>query len=301
MLHGETEKGLVGFYINFIHVLFCSAGARSLVGAFPCQCCFLVCGGRVFGNHLLWVLAAACAGPAGAGGVRALRRPMPEGQAWERAECSTAPASLRQSAAKVWPLCGFGGRVPAGASGWQEKWAVNKAGPRQVPPAQHVPDPCAARRLLQLMAVGAWAWESLRGHSRCLWGLSPLRCSCSLGVGHPPHRLGALREALHPWGDAGGDWSRAALLSCLPSRQPEFRLGVQRMAAAMGLSRAVVAGEWESKHLCAGLGAAASNGFDGAVVVCCLENLHSAPCPRGPRHHRPWRYLNITASRRGVR
>lgn len=66
----------------YSHAVFCSAGARSLVGAFPCQRCFLVCGGRVFGNHLLWVLA--CAGPAGAGGVFVLRRSIPEGRARER-------------------------------------------------------------------------------------------------------------------------------------------------------------------------------------------------------------------------
>lgn len=51
------------------------------------------------------------------------------------AQCLTAPASLHQSAAKVWPLCGFGGRVPVGAPGWRENWAVNKAGSRQVPPS----------------------------------------------------------------------------------------------------------------------------------------------------------------------
>lgn len=69
-----------------------------------------------------------------------------------------------------------------------------------------------------------------------------------------------------------------------------------------------MAGEWESKHLCAGLGAAASNGFDGAVVVCCLENLHSAPCPRGaaapqtvavPKYNRlaPWGEVRAGGSR----
>lgn len=68
--------------------VFDSAGARSLVGAFPCQCRFLICGGRVFGNHLLWVLAAACTGPAGAGGVFVLRRSILEGQARERLSVS---------------------------------------------------------------------------------------------------------------------------------------------------------------------------------------------------------------------
>lgn len=124
----------------YSHAVFCSAGARSLVGAFPCQRCFLVCGGRVFGNHLLWVLASA--GPAGAGGVCVLRRSIPEGRARERLSVpQLLHPSLRRSAAKVWPLCGFGGRGPVGASGWQEKRAVNKAGPRQVPVAQHGLDP----------------------------------------------------------------------------------------------------------------------------------------------------------------
>lgn len=50
----------------------------------------------------------------------------PGGTGLGEAECFTAPASLRRTVAKVWPLCGFGGRVPAGASGWQK--FVNKAG-----------------------------------------------------------------------------------------------------------------------------------------------------------------------------
>lgn len=58
------------------------------MGAFPCQCRFLVCVGRVFGNHLLWVLVAARAGPAGAGGVFALRRSVPERPARERLSVS---------------------------------------------------------------------------------------------------------------------------------------------------------------------------------------------------------------------
>lgn len=88
-------------------------------------------------------------------------------------ECFTAAASLHQSAAKVWPLCGFGGHVPVGASGWQEKWAVNKAGSRQVPHAQQMTDPCAARRLLQLMTVGASAWERPPGPQQVPVGAVP--------------------------------------------------------------------------------------------------------------------------------
>lgn len=231
-----------------------------------------------------------------------LRRSIPEGRARERLSVpQLLHPSLRQSAAKVWPLCGFGGRVPAGASGWQEKWAVNKAGSRQVPVARHVLDPVPLAG-----SCHCWLWGLRPGRGpgarQVPVGPSPLRCSRSPRLGHPhagwepggrlaiPGEMqGGLETGAPLWG-AGLPFSPPSS----PARQPKLRLGVWHMAAAMGLSRVVVAGEWESKHLCAGLGAAASNGFDGAVVVCCLENLHSAPCPRGPRHRRPWRYLNIT-------
>jgi len=137
---------------------------------------------------------------------------------------------------------------------------------------------------------------------------SPLpRCFAFLMAGRPPCPSGS------PWGrpappSQGGRsegrrgreplrWGAGLPFPppSLPPSPAEARAG----CPTRGRDGAGVAGEWESKHLRAGLGAAASNGFDGAVVVCCLENLHSAPCPRGaaapqtvavPKYNRlaPW-------------
>lgn len=115
--------------LHQLYSLFCSAGARSLVGAFPCQCCFLVCGGRVFGNHLLWALAAACAGPAGAGGVCVLRGSIPGGQAGDSSvsHSSCVPSPERgQGLAFVWlwgPCTGGCARL-AGEVGCEQSWVM---------------------------------------------------------------------------------------------------------------------------------------------------------------------------------
>lgn len=218
------------------------------------------------------------------------------------AERSTAPASIPSAErgqglafVRRWGPCASGCARLAGEVGCeQSRVTAGPCGPARA-------GPCAARRLLPLLAVGAPAWERPQGTAGAC-GAVPAALLLFPKGGSSPHRLepwggwpslgrcrGGLERGAPLWG-AGLPFSPPSL----PPGQPKLRLGVQHMAAAMGLSRAVVAGEWESKHLCAGLGAAASNGFDGAVVVCCLENLHSAPCPRGPRHRRPWRYLNIT-------
>lgn len=143
------------------------------MGAFPCQCRFLVCVGRVFGNHLLWVLVAARAGPARAGGVFALRRSVPERPAGERLSVSRLLRPFTRARPRFGLCVASGGHVPVGASGWQEKWAVNKAGSRQVRHAQQMTDPCAARRLLQLMTVGASAWERPPGPQQVPVGAVP--------------------------------------------------------------------------------------------------------------------------------
>lgn len=54
----------------------------------------------------------------------------------------------------------------------------------------------------------------------------------------------------------------------------------------------VVSGECESKHLYVGLGTPALNGSEGAVVVCCVENLYSVKGLEYVDHTEP---LNITA------
>lgn len=104
----------------YSRAVLCSAGAQSLVGAFPCQCRFLVCVGRVFSNHLLWVLVAARAGPAGAGGVFALRRSVPERPARERLSVSR----LRRPFTRARPRFGL-----CVASGAMYQW-VHPAGRR---------------------------------------------------------------------------------------------------------------------------------------------------------------------------
>lgn len=64
-----------------------------------------------------------------------------------------------------------------------------------------------------------------------------MRCSCSLRVGHLPRRLGAPREAVHPWGDAEGDW-REELLSgeqgCPSLLPPSSTANVQAGCPAHG-------------------------------------------------------------------
>lgn len=258
-----------------------------------------------------------------AGGIGAVR----EGRGGRRPSVSRLPASLHRSAAEVRPLCGFGGRVPAGASGRRERWAANKAGSRLRPPARPRAGPPRRSRGCARPALpreplpargGCGLGEAPGAGAGHPWGPPPPRRSRVLVAGASPRaplRAPGGGRPRHPWGEAARGDGRGGLLRwgaglpCPPSRprQPKFGPGVQRAAAA-GLSRAVVAGEWESKHLCAGLGAAASNGFDGAVVVCCLENLHSAPCPRGaaapqtvavPKYNRlaPWGEVRAGGSR----
>lgn len=173
MLRGEAEKELVGFYINFIHML-CSVlrGLDPSWERFPASVAFLSAVGEFSATIFCgcwWRRRRPCRGWRCVCAAEIGSRETGLGEV----ECFTAPASLYQSAAKVWPLCGFGGHVPVGASSWQEKWAVNKAGSRQVPLAQHMPDPCAARRLLQLMTGGASAWERPLGPQQVPVGAVP--------------------------------------------------------------------------------------------------------------------------------
>ncbi|XP_027502680.1 uncharacterized protein LOC113948878 isoform X1 [Corapipo altera] len=299
----------------YSHDVLCSVGAQSLVGSFPCWCHLLVCGRRVFGNHLLWMLPAVHAGLAMVPGLEVCSHcrgdrfgtdGLGRGRVFH-GSCVPSP-ERSQGLAFVWlqGLRASGHGQPAGEMYCEQSWGP--PGPPDLA-ACWIPVPLAALATDDLRGFGLG--EAPRAAAGASGGCPPCTASDS-SWWVVPHTLWELQGGwLHyPWGSAGqgrtGEKSSslasgAALPSSLLPHQLKFRPGVQRMAAVMGLSRAVVAGEWESKHLCAGLGAAASNGFDGAVVVCCLENLHSAPCPRGPRHRRPWRYLNITASRRGVR
>lgn len=143
------------------------------------------------------------------------------------------------------------------------------------------PAPCPLRVLLSCLgplwcgAVTDRRWGPRRGKPAGLlpFALPLFSCSGVSPPSPPPRWSGvvALAGGLHLRVlEEKSGLARAAL-------RPSGAGRAQRVAAE--LSRATV--EWESGQLCAGLGAAAPNGFDGAVVVCCLENLHSASCPRG--------------------
>lgn len=310
----------MGFYINFIHTL-CSAGARlPRVSVSP--------GGVRFARLRWessqqpssrrcgwWCARRPCRG-AGAGGVFALGRPV-RFRAGKRPSVSRLPASLRQSAAELRPLCGFGGRVPAGAS---ERWAANKAGSRLLPTARpRAGTPVPLVGLRQSCALwrptdrprGALAWERPPGLDWDAHGGCPHSALLLFphGGASPYTPLGGWPR--RPWGEARGD-HREELLQwgaglpfpplCLP-RQPKFGPGVQRVAArrrqgCRGLS-------WQesgNQNICAQAWAPQPlmvlTELLWSVVwkICILRRARG-----GPRHRRPWRYLNITASRRGVR
>lgn len=164
-----------------------------------------------------------CAGAVGA---------VQEGRAGKRPSVSRLPASLRQSAAELRPLCGFGGRVPAGASGWREKWDASKAGSTCCPCPGHVQDPCAAPGSVPILGALATDPRVLRpgrgagaGARAARGGLPPLRRFCFPVAEHPRTPLGApgARLALLSTGREGESGerissvgSRAALPSSLP-------------------------------------------------------------------------------------
>lgn len=104
MLHGEAVKGLVGFYINFIHMpCFVLRGLDPLWERFPASVAFSSAVGEFSATIFCgcwrrpcrgW--RCVCAAEIDSGGT-----------GLGEAEHFRAPASLHQSVAKVWPLCGF--------------------------------------------------------------------------------------------------------------------------------------------------------------------------------------------------